>query len=967
LTKRDGSKFATDNGELRNITVVFVDIVGSSELANRTDAEDLSDWLGDYYTRTREIVEAGGGVVTDYLGDGVVACFGLYSADELAASRAVDAAIQAVKPLDPPRGSHEQVQLRAGVATGEVATRGDSETTGLPRATGVVTTLAFRIQEVGTLGKVTISKETRALLRGDFKSVSLPEQLLKGFLEEQVLFQVEAQAVPKAKTHSGPFVGRVQECATIESANIPRLIIGEAGIGKTALTQAVTENAAPSIWISADGLRTNSSHFPFKMWLSELLGKDNQTLLGLTNEFPNLDAEGILALALIIGLPEGQPLLVRKANLTLKTLIEQSLVHALCEKSVKGCWIVIEDLHWLDNASFATLQALLTDPLATEFKIIMTSREDIKLDTYLAGFDLCRVALKPLSHEESNDMLQVLSKQTLPKEFIAKLIETSGGIPLFLQQLHKLGSKAKLAIPGTLMDLLSERIDSSGTAKTALQYASVLGRRFRLDMLLRLATSPETIETSLRQAEEHGVLQSLGNDEWQFSHALLHQAAYLRILRRTREAYHSKVATFLQKEFAAIAQNDPALVAGHYAQAREYAPAIMQYLQASQSALFHGAMADAEGHTRAALKLCDAAPTHHDLTDLKIACYTSLGSVLMQLQGFSAAPVREAFEAVQDIAQAADRPIHNSAPALFGSFSHAIMTGDLDRSEGFCDLLDSVAAEKSDDVEMSEIELAALATKNCRCFYVGNFTEQFTHIAKIRKTYDVARHSAMIMNYGMDIFAAAQMFEPVARVITGQTDIVLDLVAETDAHQGVLNIPVMKPYAQIWGAVPLFYVGQQNDALERVTRGVAEADAQGAIFWQITGRIWQGIIDPTILETPEGRSSFRTNLDTLAAIGSGIARSYFEAIHAHAMSNAGQTEQAYEQSLAAVADCDISGLHCWYPEVLRLHAHNCTATGRSAEAEAAYAKGIQIAQSQGATLWESRLRTDQSATPENMG
>ncbi len=955
-------------GARRQITLVFVDIVGSSALAAQTDAEDLGAWLEAYYHRTRDIVEARGGVVTEYLGDGVVACFGLTSADELTAPRAVDAALAMIAPLEAPDGWGKPLELRGGVATGEVVTRPTES--GMPPAVGAVTTLACRIQEWAEPGQVLISEATNALLRGGFETKAMPAKTLKGFAEPQVLYRLSdgtAGEPPQRATAGrkpGAFVGRRKELDLISTAAKPCLIVGEAGLGKSALAGEATATQNVGIWLWADGLRDHSSHYPFKVWLRSLIETEALDIAGLQGAFPGLTPDAIKSLALVLGLPEGQQLLTEKSNLALKGEIERALVDAVFAKIPEDAALVVEDLHWLDAASFGVLQLLLSDDRAQTCRIILTSREDTKIGTYLSEFDIQMIALGPLDPGEANAMVAALADGALDDADLGWLVETSGGIPLFLEQLFKRGSRTSQKVPGTLMDLLAERIDGAGPAKGLLQYAAIMGRRFRRDVLAALIGDSASLDTHLGIAVGQGVLEKMGPSEWGFSHALLHQAAYHGILRRTREAHHAQLAELLKSQFPDIAARDPALVAQHHARARQFAPAILSYLEASQQALYQGAMADAESHTRAAIDLCDSAPPDFDTTDLEIASYTSLGSILMQYQGFAAPQVREAFETVQSLAMAAGRPSHNSAPALFGSFSHAIISGDLTRSEAFCDLLDGMSGNRSNEVDMSEVQLAALTTKNCKCFYAGSFAEQFEHIEQIRSQYELARHGGMIIRYGMDVFAAAQMFEPVARAIVGQSDAVSGLIEETDAHQGLLNIPVMLPYALIWGAVPLSYAGHLDRARARLARGIEAADEQGAVFWQVLGRVWQAIIEPERLRSDEGRAALRGSLDTLAAIGSGIGRSYFEAHYARALSEAGQSAEAVQLSAEAVKDCAASRLLCWYPEILRLHALNCDAAGQPDVAAQARQTGLEAARAQGAQLWELRLLLDMPASTD---
>ncbi|MGM0662260.1 MAG: ATP-binding protein [Pseudomonadota bacterium] len=947
-------------GQRRQVTVLFIDIVGSTELASRTDAEDMADWMEGYYARTRSIIERHHGIVTGYLGDGVVACFGLDSGKELAASYAVAAALEGVEEIAPPPGHDRPVALRAGVATGEVATRAADATGELPPLTGAVPTLAARIQDAGSPGVVLVAEETRALLRGDFVTEARPAQMLKGFPEPQQLHVVTHPEGMTPRRPKRPFLGRSAELARIRTADVPCLVVGEAGIGKSALAAAVPTDEGAHVWLSADGLNVNASHHPFKRWLREVLGDAEPAMEALSQTFPTLGHDTLLPLAMITGLPEGQRLLAEKGNIALKEMIEQSLVAALLAQANAGDWIIIEDLHWLDNASFGVVRALIDHPDAAKRRILMTSRDDGKFGTHLGDAELETVRLAPLTQAESAALVAAMAGAgDVPDDDVEKLIETAGGIPLFLEQLYRHGLVSGNKVPATLMDLLAERIDSIGAAKPVLQQAAILGARFSVVLLAdMLNVQYGEIQPLLETAEDQGVVRRETSDIWQFAHALLHQATYHGILRKSREMYHARVAAVITENHPDTAARDPAILAEHHARAREYVPAVQNYLAASRAAVLQGALADAEAHARSAIDLGQSAPAEMDMTDLEIAAHTALGSVLMQSQGFCAPEVLSAFETVREIAATGGTPGHDSAPALLGSFTHAIIAGDMDGAEAICATLDEMAPEPSNSTDYDEVRLAAHAARNGRCFYAGDFDKQYEQLAQIRARYDLAEHGGMILNYGMDIFAAAQMFEPVSRAICGQGHKVQDLLAETDAHQRRLDIPVMKPYALIWGAVPLFYIGETDAALDRLNRGIAEAENQGAAFWQITGRVWLGVMTLDGAGNPEGLAAFREAIETLEGSGVGIVMPYFRAVHALGLCQAAETEAAYWQSKQAAMDCETSRLLCWYAEILRLHGTICLATGRREEADHTFSKGLEVAERQGANLWRLRILSD---------
>ncbi|MFO1202282.1 MAG: adenylate/guanylate cyclase domain-containing protein [Tabrizicola sp.] len=944
-----------DSGARRQVTAVFIDLENFSTIASAADAEDLQAWLDDYYRQARLLIEASGGEITEYLGDGVVAMFGLDRTEELSADRAVDAALRAVQSIKLNFQNRITVRLRAGVATGEVVVR-QAATDGLPRLTGAVTTLAERIQSEATPGTVLIAEETRALCRGRFETRALGPRRLKGFAEDVALYEVTGRLPAGGIEQPETFVGRAREMAKLIAAEGPVLIIGQAGVGKTAFVGHVASQFAAKSVFQGDAIGHGSSFLPFRDWLLDRIGTANPDYAALAEAFPTLATQDRQALALILGLPEGQVLIATLSSLALKGLIEGAIWRAILARQARGL-LLFEDLHWFDVASLDVINAIVAAPEAAQFRIILTSREDAKLGRHLTAQGIQTLALDPLPEDDARVLLDRLAPDSLEAGTRDQVLQRAGGVPLFLHQLARRGAGANAALPATLMDLLGERIDSTGEAKPVLQRAAALGRSFRVEMLQALDGADPV--PMLRAAARAGVLVARPNNAWEFAHALLAQAAYQSMLRRTREGLHARIADLLQAQFPQVLAREPGLLADHQHKARQFLPAIVSYLQASQKLLMQGAFADAEGMARAARGLCDELP-EDQRPELEIAAHTMIGSVLMQVQGFTAEPVRQEFDTVLDIssAQAALGP--NTAPALLGAHTHAIISAQEARANRLGDLMDRMADGLPEDPTGTEVRIVALAARNGTRFYQGRFAEQLDCIAAIRPLYRLEKHAGMIARYGMDMFAAAQMFEGPSRAILGQSDRIPDLVAETDAHQAALSIPVMQPYALVWGSVPLFYAGHLDQALARLDRGIEAAISQGALFWQFIGKTWACVMNPDLAKTSEGIAGFGQLIDTLRAIGANVGVPYFSAVHSARLLSSGRAEEALAVSSRALAEVQAEALHCWYAEILRLHAANCRATGRTVEAKAALDKAVEVATGQGAALWLIRALLDRA-------
>ncbi|MEL7178855.1 MAG: adenylate/guanylate cyclase domain-containing protein [Pseudomonadota bacterium] len=956
---------ATQAGERRQITAVFMDIVGFSTIASTTDPEDLQEWLEEFYAQARGVVNAHDGEVTEYLGDGIVALFGLHRADELAASKAVRAAMAALETIDTGKRTGTPLQLRIGIATGDAAVRAPDAHSSGPRATGAVTTLAQRIQERAAPGTVMIAQNTQALLRGRIATEEYAGENLRGFAETQSLFRPLTDH-PVVQPAKDVFVGRVGVLQRIRNADNATLLVGPAGIGKTAVAQQLAIEAAATTFIVADMVHTRASYQPFTRWIQRQTGRNLPEFSDLTMCFPSLGDKAQQALALILGLPEGQPLLTERSNLALKPLIEDSIWQAMQAVQPTGL-LVFEDLHWFDNASLSVLAHILQSKAAQSYKLLITSREGERVDAMLEMAALHTIRLGPLSSGEATQMLNALSAGKIAPHQRSNVIDHAAGIPLFIEQLFQRDeaqSRHRRDIPGSLKDLLAEQIDMTGAAKPVLQCAAVIGQQFDRAMLDALATQHGPLGPHLEAAQKQGVLHQVDDDTWRFAHALLRNACYDGMLRSTRKELHAQMATHLQQNHADAVKRNPALLTEHLSLSQQHIPAIQNYLSVSKWALFQGAFADAENHVLAAITLCNEAPQDVETEALEIACYTALGSIRMQTQGFMATPVKEAFDKVAQLSRGQRGYSAANGPAFYGSFSHALILADKPAADQFSDLLRETAANDPAGDPNSELRLASLNVDTSLHFYTGQFDQASGAFHKLRDHYDIARHGAMIANYGADTYAAAQMFEGAARAICGDAHLVPDLIAETDAHQDRLNIPVMQPWALIWGAVPLYYAGQLDAAIARVRRGLKVADQQTAAFWQVTGAAWLNVMDTSETYKAEGLEGFSTVIKSHDAMGANIGLPYFRAHYATALAKHDLLEDAYQVSLQAIRENQTNGLHCWYAEVLRLHARICAQRGALEGAARFRKKAAAMSEAQNALLWLLRVRLDQHSAGE---
>ncbi|MEL6677540.1 MAG: hypothetical protein AAFQ51_02470, partial [Pseudomonadota bacterium] len=298
---------------------------------------------------------------------------------------------------------------------------------------------------------------------------------------------------------------------------------------------------------------------------------------------------------------------------------------------------------------------------------------------------------------------------------------------------------------------------------------------------------------------------------------------------------------------------------------------------------------------------------------------------------------------------------------LWGIFTFQIVQGAVDDSERTNDLMKEVRRTAPASPDFLEIELASLALDNAAGFYSGDFARQFRSIAGIRERYDIATHAPLIPSYGLDIFATAQLFEPHARAIVGELDRVEPLIAEADAHQDLLSIPLMRPYAAVWGGIPFFYLGQHDRALKRIGDGARMSEEQSGVFWHLGGLVWHAVVDLDRGATPERVEALRTVLGHMRTLGVGIGIPYWSARLALGEAALGNVEEALTLAASAEEVTLASGAGCWRAEIQRARGRILAASGDLAAATAALTRAADTARTQNARLWLLRALTDLAA------
>lgn len=574
----------------REVTTLFSDLSGFTDLATRLDPEDLHGLIQAYFDTVQSIVTRLGGTVDRYLGDAVMAIFGATLAHEDDALRAVRASleIQAAMPQLSQRFGMT-LQCVVGVATGNVVVmQPRTGSTAEVSMLGESINLAARIQDLGFPGEVLVSESVQRIVAHQVWAQSRGRHTFKGFASPIQVWRISALRDTASHTPVG-FVGRKTELAhtraqqqqVTESSAGLLVVSAPAGMGKSRFCAQVVNQAISAgfavhrggfldfglrrgtegihaVACSLLGVRPDSLNSERQLAAQQAVerGWVPQTLLPSLFELVSVAQTEATRSAFDAMNPSAR-----------ETALDQAVARLLQSAStVRPLLLVLEDLHWADGAELRQWGRIASQIRSLPVWLLVTTRNaDPHFDdTFVvpSGLPALMLALQPLPSEDMQLIASNLG--TFDPSVIATCIERCEGNPLFFEQmLRHVQDIGGASLPPSIRSLMLARMDHLELVhRQALQAASVLGQRFSLDALRVLLEDPCYDCSSLIQAH---FLQS-ESAGYAFEHALIHEAAYSTLLNRTAHELHRRAADW-------YAGSDPRLRAQHLDRAQDPAAA----------------------------------------------------------------------------------------------------------------------------------------------------------------------------------------------------------------------------------------------------------------------------------------------------------------------------------------------------------------------------------------------------------
>jgi class 3 adenylate cyclase/tetratricopeptide (TPR) repeat protein len=512
------------------VTVLFCDLVGSTALGESTDPEALRARMRRYFEDLRVILERHGGSVEKFVGDAVMAVFGIPMSHEDDALRAVRAASEMRDAI-----AAHGLEARIGINTGEVVVGGEGETL----VTGDAVNVAARLEQAAPNGQILIGAETRTLVRDAVRIEPVELLVLKGKSEPVDAFLlVEVSGDVALVRHlETPLVGRERERQRLSRAYEDAVadgscqlftLLGPAGIGKSRLVADFLERVGDS----ADVLRGRCLSYGegITYWpLVEILiaiGVEPDSTIGTSP-------------------PETQ--------LAFRRLLET-------RASERPQVVVIDDLQWAEPV-FVDLVEHVAD-LSRDAPIFLlcvarTELLDSRPDWGGGKLNATSLLLEPLGSDDCAELMDRLSDAPLASELRERIATASAGNPLYVEEMLAMvrehGGDGEIAVPPTIHALLQARIDSlDGDVRVVMERGSVEGEVFHRGAVAVLAPDPvrDAVESHLTTLVRKELIRSTqptfpDDDAFRFRHLLIRDAAYESLPKATRAELHERFADWL--------------------------------------------------------------------------------------------------------------------------------------------------------------------------------------------------------------------------------------------------------------------------------------------------------------------------------------------------------------------------------------------------------------------------------------
>ena len=959
------------------------------------DPEDLREVISAYQKCVADTVRRFGGFVAKYMGDGVLVYFGYPQAHEDDAERAVRAGLELVAAVSSLK-THAPLQTRVGIATGLVVV-GDLIGSGASQEQAIVgetPNLAARLQGIAEPNSVVIAENTRKLVGNLFELEDLGAQDLKG-----IAGSVRAYAALRPSSvesrfdalHAGELselVGRDEELELLlrrwskakAGEGQVALLSGEPGIGKSRLTAALLERVATEphtrLRYFCSPQHTDSALYPIisQMERAARFTYDDtaqakldklEALLAQNSTPP----QGVALLAEMLSLPnDGRyPTLQLDPHQRRQKTLEALTAQMEALSRTNPVLMIFEDVHWIDPTSLEVLGRTVERLRTLGVLLIVTYRPEFE-PPWIGRPYVTALSLNRLGEREIAAMIdRVTGNKSLSHDLRQDIVERTDGIPLFVEEMTKAvleaaGERAKeravaaipsssVAVPASLHASLMARLDRLGSAKEVAQIGAAIGREFTHALLAAVVSKPEgELASALDRIVRAGLLFRQGvppHASYIFKHALVQDAAYGTLLRPKRVELHARIARVLDQQFPDTKENNPEVIARHYAEAGLAPEAIDYWQRAGNRAAKRSANQEAVAHFRRAKQLLETLPDRAAFAEQELQLLIALGPALMTTRSSAAPEIGSIYARAGELARLTGR-MADLFPTIWGAWLVAFISGDLPAAKRLLNELFTIANTTKENALILQAHHAAWPT-----FWVTGFlADALRHIDRGLAFYRPDAHSEQAFQYGgHDPGVCGYTTGALIRTAMGYLDhgnqemeAALRLARELDHIPTVIH--------SLWCAADLYQVRREPRKVEEFTDVLLPLLSQHGSAVSLANvsmlRGWAKVVQKQgqdgIREVQDGLGAWRATASKFQ-VTFRLVRAAEACLFAGAKDDGLKlTDEALEQS------GDI-----WFlSEVYRVKGELLHRPGQTSDVEECFGQALKVAQAQGARLLELR-------------
>jgi predicted ATPase len=789
-----------------------------------------------------------------------------------------------------------------------------------------------------------------------------------------------------------PFVGRENEAQELikcwkqikNREGQVAIVAGEAGLGKSRLIEVFKEQIKhePHTWMvcHCSSYYQNSAFYSIIDLLKRRLEFDpneseSEKLAKLEDAMSRFgfDPDEVIPLfapLLSLTVPEKYPPLTMTPQKQKEKTLEAILGWLLQLSAEAPVVFLVENLQWSDPSTLEALSLIMEHVSKARILILLAFRPETEIPRE-AGSKLIEIILNRLSANEIAAMAEMVAGgKSLPKELLEQIVLKTDGVPLFIEELTKMVLESgfiteksgryhlsmplsDLSIPTTLQDSLMARLDQLGTVKDVIQLAATLGREFSYELIK--AVSPvddRVLKRELEKLVEAELLRRCdiqSEIRYSFNQALIQDAAYHSLLRKTRQKYHKEIALAIEKDFAEIRETQPEILAHHFTEAGLKTEAISYWLEAGKMASRKSANLEAINHLTRGLDLIQSMPESPERDRHELPLQIALGVPMTATKGFASKNVEKAYARARELCnQIGETP--QLFPVLRGLWLFHMVRTELRTAKDLGNQLIRLGEEAKETGLILQGHLSLGLTN----FYLGEFETALKHMEHGIRLYDKKEHHTMAYTYGENPGVVCLSYSALTLWMLGHFEKAVQRDQETLMLADEISHPFSQALAFNFSARFHQCRGDVQTVKEMAEATISISSMRGFTHWIPTGNIFKGWALSCEGHSEEGIALIREGISDWQATGASVSGPHYQAMLAEAYWQNGEIEVGIEvikEGLANVESCDE---RLYVPELHRLKGELLLAPGEDhlSEAEECFREALNMSEIQKATPLE---------------